>query len=52
MRTESKPQLSNLRRFIGKLDSGRSDIATRYKEVLREEAVPAKHRKLAKPQKE
>lgn len=48
LRAKDKPQLNNLRAFIGKLDSGRSDIAARYKEVLGE-AVAAKHGKPAKP---
>jgi predicted Ser/Thr protein kinase len=47
MRAKDKPQLNNLREFIGKLDSGRSDVATRYKEILGE-AAAAKHGKLAK----
>jgi predicted Ser/Thr protein kinase len=44
MRAKDKPRLNNLHAFIGKLDSGRSDVATRYKEVL-SEAVAAKHGK-------
>lgn len=44
VRAKGKPQLNNLRAFIGKLDSGRSDVATRYKEMLGD-AVAAKHGK-------
>lgn len=51
MRAQGKPQLKNLRAFIGKLDSGRSDVSTRYKEVLRGEGLSGKHRKAAKPPK-
>lgn len=47
VRAKDKPQLNNLRAFIGKLDSGRSDVATRYKEMLGE-AVAAKHGQPAK----
>jgi hypothetical protein len=50
MRAKGKPQLNNLRAFIGKLDSGRSDISVRYKEVL-SDALVAKHGKPAKRQK-
>ena len=42
MRAKAKPQLNNSRALVGKLDSGRSDVATRYKEVFRE-AAAAKH---------
>ena len=44
MRAKDKPRLNNLRAFIGKGDSGRSDVATRYKEMLGE-ATAAKHGK-------
>jgi hypothetical protein len=47
MRAKDKPRLNNLRAFIGKGDSGRSDIASRYKEVLAD-TVAAKHGKPAK----
>jgi predicted Ser/Thr protein kinase len=47
MRAKDKPRLNNLRAFIGKLDSGRSDVASRYKEELGE-AVAAKHGKPTK----
>lgn len=50
VRAKGKPQLNNLRAFIGKLDSGRSDVSTRYKEMLGD-AVAAKHGKPAKPPK-
>jgi len=47
VRAKQKPQLTSLRAFIGKLDSGRGDIASRYKEVVGE-AVAAKHGKPAR----
>jgi hypothetical protein len=48
MRIQARPQLKNLRSFIGRLDSGRSDTSARYKEVLREKILPAKHPKPVK----
>lgn len=52
MRAKGKPQLNNLRPFIGKLDSGRSDVSSRYKELYGE-ALQDKHGagKPAKPKK-
>lgn len=49
MRTPAKSQLKSLRAYIGKLDSGRRDIATRYKKVLQDEMLQAKHRELTTP---
>jgi predicted Ser/Thr protein kinase len=44
MRAKGKPRLDNLRAFIGKQDSGRSDVSSRYKELLGD-ATATKHGK-------
>lgn len=50
MRAKGKPQLNNLRPHIGKHESGRTDVSTRYKELLGD-AIAAKHGKPAKAKK-
>jgi hypothetical protein len=50
MRAKGKPQLNNLRAYIGKQDSGRSDVSSHYKELYGA-AVAAKHGKPAKTRK-
>jgi hypothetical protein len=44
VRARSKPQLHHLRRHIGKYDSGRTDVSTRYKQILGD-ALAAKYGK-------
>lgn len=48
MRAKGKPQLNNLRDYIGKQDSGRSDVSSRYKDLYGD-AVAGKHGKHGKP---
>lgn len=50
MRAKGKPQLNNLRAYMGKQDSGRSDVSSRYKELVGE-SVAGKHGKPGKTRK-
>lgn len=50
MRAKGKPRLNNLRAYFGKQDSGRSDVASRYKELIGD-GVAAKHGKPGKAKK-
>lgn len=50
MRAKGKPQLNNLRAYIGQQASGRGDVSSRYKEMVGE-ALATKHGKPLKRKK-